>query len=55
MIATHAYYAWDPLAAVATTDETVLRTRPQVIEVVRTGDERGRTVVRDGEANTLVG
>jgi len=48
------YFAWDPLAAVAITDASVLRTRPQMIEVVRTGDERGRTRVRDGEPNALV-
>jgi inosine-uridine nucleoside N-ribohydrolase len=54
MIDADTYYAWDPLAAVALTDASVLKTWPQAIEVVRTGDERGRTRARDGEPNALV-
>jgi inosine-uridine nucleoside N-ribohydrolase len=54
MIDAHAYYAWDPLAAVATSDASVIRTRPEAIEIVRTGDERGRTRLGDGDPNALI-
>lgn len=54
MIDAHAYYAWDPLAAVAALEPDVLKTREQAIQIVRTGDERGSTHVTDGDANALV-
>jgi inosine-uridine nucleoside N-ribohydrolase len=54
MIAARMYYAWDPLAAVAAIEPGVLRTRDEAIEVVRTGDERGRLRVGDGDPNALV-
>lgn len=54
MIDARTYYAWDPLAAVALSDPGVIRTRPEAIEVVRTGDERGRTRQGDGDPNALV-
>jgi inosine-uridine nucleoside N-ribohydrolase len=54
MIDANAYYAWDPLAAVAVTNESVLETRAQKVEVIRTGEERGRTRVGDGDPNALV-
>jgi inosine-uridine nucleoside N-ribohydrolase len=54
MIDAHAYYAWDPLAAAAIVDPEVLHTREQEVQIVRAGDERGRTRVADGEPNALV-
>ncbi len=54
MIDQHAYYAWDPLAAAALTDASLLQTRPRTIEITRAGDERGRTREGEGEPNALV-
>ena len=54
MINAGAYFAWDPLAAVAAVEPEVVRTRPEAIEIVRAGDERGRIRVGDGEPNALV-
>jgi inosine-uridine nucleoside N-ribohydrolase len=54
MIESGSYFAWDPLAAVAAIEPGVVRTREQAIEVVRTGDERGRLRVRDAEPNADV-
>ncbi len=54
MIDSGDYFAWDPLAAVAAIEPGVIRTREQAIEVVRTGDERGRLRIRDGEPNAEV-
>ena len=54
MIDSHAYFAWDPLAAVAAIEPGVVRTREQAIEIVRTGDQRGQIRVTDGDPNVLV-
>jgi purine nucleosidase/pyrimidine-specific ribonucleoside hydrolase len=37
------FFAWDPLAAVALVDPTVVTTRPMAIEVLRKPPEQGRT------------
>jgi inosine-uridine nucleoside N-ribohydrolase len=54
MIDEHAYFAWDPLAAAAATNAEVLRTRALRIEIVRTGDDRGRTLASGEDANANV-
>ncbi len=54
MIDSGAYYAWDPLAAVAVVDPSVLTTRQLNISVVRNGDERGRLVAGPDDPNANV-
>lgn len=54
MIDARAYYAWDPLAAVAAIEPGVLKTTEETIQIVRTGDERGQTRAVDGESNAVV-
>jgi inosine-uridine nucleoside N-ribohydrolase len=54
MIEAGAYFAWDPLAAVALTDPDVVRTRAMAIEAVHTGEETGRIRVRDRDPNAMV-
>jgi len=44
VIATGRFYAWDPLAAVALLDPTVVQTRSVRLKVVREGHDVGRTV-----------
>ncbi|MGE5357529.1 MAG: nucleoside hydrolase [Bacteroidales bacterium] len=54
MIDSGAYFAWDPLAAVAVVDPTVIATRPLNVSVLRTGDQRGRLVAAPDDPNANV-
>ena len=49
------YFAWDPLAAVALLDPSVVRTSPTALEIVQQTPEDGRTRrVGSGKANVDV-
>ncbi len=54
MITQGAYFAWDPLAAVALVEPGVVKVKEEAIDVVRTGDERGRLRATDGDPNAIV-
>jgi pyrimidine-specific ribonucleoside hydrolase len=50
------YFAWDPLAAVALANPTVVTFRPMAIEISENPDELGRTIeVKKARANVQVG
>ena len=54
MIEQGLFYAWDPLAAVAMVNPTVVRTSAVHIEIRQTAPQAGRTLVGAGEPNCRV-
>jgi inosine-uridine nucleoside N-ribohydrolase len=48
------FYAWDPLAAVALLDRSVVHTLPLHIEIRQDPPEEGRTIQTPGRSNTHV-
>jgi inosine-uridine nucleoside N-ribohydrolase len=53
-IAQKIFYAWDPLAAVALVDVSVVSTKPLAIEIRRNAPEEGRTNEATGPPNAAV-
>ena len=43
LIDTNAYYAWDPLAAMALVDPSIVEAKGAILQVITTGKEIGQT------------